>query len=276
MAEFSRLVLSGGGPRGFAILGALHYVDEHHSLDTIKEYWGTSVGSVICLLLVIGYTPMEAFQQLFILDNFAEPETFQFDPLVGLCPIEVFGEKIRKLLEKKLGSRANPTFFDLQQWFGKKLTIIGANVDKMCGENFSVTSHPLMPVIEAIEISCDLPWIFSRKKYRGEEYVDGGFINNYPVNLADDGQHFGLGICVLGTVGTSKNSYISWLYKLAHMPIMELYKERVSRLTNKFIHLEVTIDNLSLLEMAPDQKKKLAVFSSGYRQARDLFEWEFF
>ena len=51
--KFTRLVLSGGGSKGLAMLGALHYIHENNGLDSINEYWGTSVGSIIILLLSV-------------------------------------------------------------------------------------------------------------------------------------------------------------------------------------------------------------------------------
>ena len=78
----------------------------------------------------------------------------------------------------------------------------------MRGECFNVDNCPDMKVSVAIEISCDLPYIFTKKKYNGNVYVDGGFINNYPINLADDYTSRVLGICVFGEVSVAANDYI--------------------------------------------------------------------
>jgi predicted patatin/cPLA2 family phospholipase len=269
--KFTKLVLSGGGPRGLALLGALNYVYECNGLDDIDEYWGTSVGSVINLLLLIGYTPFEAFHQFFMLEHFADPETLSIQSILeesAFCPIEIFGNKVRHFIEKKLGPGADPTFHDLYNQFRKKIHIIGANVDTMRGECFNVDTHPFMSVIEAVEISCDLPYIFTRKKYNGYTYVDGGFINNYPVNLADNGIDYCLGICVFGDMTSSGNDHIGWIYRLLYMPIMELYRERTSRLSDRFTNIELNIDGINIIEMSPNSKKKIDIYSAGYQQAR--------
>nr|QBK87472.1 MAG: patatin-like phospholipase [Marseillevirus LCMAC201] len=271
--KFTRLVLSGGGPRGLAILGALHYVDEHKGLKDIQEYWGTSVGSVIILLLLIGYTPFEAFHQFFMLDHFADPTTFDLQSILetsALCPIEIFGQKVCHFIEKKLGKGVDPTFFDLYKQFGKKIHIIGSNTHTMRGECFDMDTRPLMRVIDAIEISCSLPYIFTKKKFEDQTYVDGGFINDYPINMADDGEHCVLGICAFGDTLVSRSDYIGWIYRLLYMPIMELHRERVSRLSDKCTNVELIVDNISMIEMSPSRKKKVEVFSSGYQQARDI------
>lgn len=269
--KFTRLVLSGGGPKGLAILGALHYIDENKGLDNIKEYWGTSIGSVISLLLLVGYTPFEAFHEFFMQQQFIDELNVHhiFDGS-AFCPIELFGNKVRYFLEKKLGENCNPTFMDLYNKFGKKIHIIGANTDTMKGDCFNVDNNPDMLIIDAIEISCDLPYIFTKKKYNNNTYVDGGFINNYAVNLADNNIDYCLGICVFGNIKVSGNDHIGWIYRLLHMPIMELYRERISRISKKFTNVELTIDNISIVEMSPTPKKKINVFSSGYQQARKI------
>lgn len=270
---FKRLVISGGGPRGLATLGALHYIHENNGLEHIEEFWGTSVGSVISLLLLIGYTPFEAFHQFFMLEHFADPSALDIQSILeesAFCPIEIFGNKIRHFVEKKLGKGADPTFFELYAQFGKKIHIIGTNTDTMRGECFDVDTQPLMSIIEAVEISCDLPYIFTKKKYQGHTYVDGGFINNYPVNMADDGDTYCLGVCVFGDMTVSGSDYIGWIYRLLHIPIMELHRDRVSRLSDKFTNIELIINNINTVEMSPSQKKKIDIFSSGYQQARSI------
>ena len=269
----TRLVISGGGAKGVAILGSLHYLHENDYLKEVEEYWGTSVGSLISLLLIIGYTPFEAYHEFFMQDNFINHlETTTFHEKGALCPIEIFGEKIKKFIEKKLGAENNnPTFLDLYTKFDKKLNIIGSNTDKMEGTCFNVWKYPTMRVIDAIEISCDLPFIFTKKEWEGEVYVDGSFINNYPINLADDGINPCLGICVVGDMKPSfGNDYIGWIYRLVHMPIKELYRERVKAISAKTIHVELSVNYISLLELSPSKKKKIQMFSDGYKQTLEI------
>ena len=68
---FTRLVLSGGETKGLAQLGALHYFWENGQLDhqSITHYAGASVGSLISLLLVCGYTPFEIWTHVYGVDS---------------------------------------------------------------------------------------------------------------------------------------------------------------------------------------------------------------
>ncbi len=120
--NFTRLVLSTGGIKGLAILGALQYIDECGGLKNISEYWGSSIGSVLCVLLSIGYTPFEIFHQFFVINRIIEPHELEWNPTMeALCPIETIGQKMNYLIEQKLASAANLTFADLYAQFQKKV-----------------------------------------------------------------------------------------------------------------------------------------------------------
>ena len=68
---YTRLVLSGGETKGVAQLGALHYFWENGQLNyqSITHYAGASVGSLISLLLVCGYTPFEIWTHVYGIDS---------------------------------------------------------------------------------------------------------------------------------------------------------------------------------------------------------------
>lgn len=271
----TRLVLSGGGAKVYSMVGALHYIYEQGGLREIVEYWGTSAGSMVGLMLAIGYTPFEIFHEFFMTSNYDDIQQIDFHESIieqsGICPIGLFGNKIRKYIEKKLGVGADPTFFDIWKQFNNKIHIIGTNTSTMQGECFDVDKTPLMKVIDAVEISCDLPYIFTKKVYNGNIYVDGGFINNYPINLADNGVDNVIGISISGmfsNIPDPTTDRISWLYRLIYIPILEMYRERVNRMSDKCIHIELNITNMSIIDISPTKKKKIEVFSEGYKQAR--------
>src|SRR5687767_11749342 len=62
--KITTLVLSGGGIKGFTHLGALYYLSNVYLLEDIKSYYGTSIGAIICFLLIIGYTPISIISYL--------------------------------------------------------------------------------------------------------------------------------------------------------------------------------------------------------------------
>ena len=59
--EYDTICMSGGGLNGFAFIGALEYLNNTNyiNINSIKNFVGTSIGSVFALLLVCGYLPLE-------------------------------------------------------------------------------------------------------------------------------------------------------------------------------------------------------------------------
>ena len=49
------IAVSGGGLRGLYYIGVLKYLEEKKLLNGIKNYSGTSVGTIFCLLLILEY-----------------------------------------------------------------------------------------------------------------------------------------------------------------------------------------------------------------------------
>jgi len=64
----SILVLSGGAIKGVAQIGALQYLEENNMLKDIKIISATSAGSIVGFLYMIGYTFLELFDFMKIID----------------------------------------------------------------------------------------------------------------------------------------------------------------------------------------------------------------
>lgn len=106
--------------------------------------------------------------------------------------IEQFlGEDIRRTF----GTGKDPgqlTFFEFQQITGVELAITGTNVSRQRPGMFSPMLTPDFPVVEAVGISMNLPFIFKPvrvyvdqpQNYNGL-WIDGGILNNLPIHAFD-------------------------------------------------------------------------------------------
>ena len=63
-SDYDTIVIAGGSSKGILTLGALQYAYDNYILHDIKTYIGTSSGSIICFLILIGYTPIEIITYL--------------------------------------------------------------------------------------------------------------------------------------------------------------------------------------------------------------------
>jgi len=179
------LVLSGGGIKGIAHLGALKALEEKHILQNIKVFAGTSIGAFICCLLIIGYSPVNLFDFFKMFDfNVMLIKKFKIRHLMNSFGFDS-GKKLECLINTMFLDKGfiNPTFRDLFYVSGKTLFIVATCISDRKPVYFSHLTHPNMPVILALKMALSIPVYFAPVLYEGKYYVDGGCMNNYPIEL---------------------------------------------------------------------------------------------
>jgi len=270
---FKRLVISGGGIKGYSILGALFYLESTNLLSKVHDFYGTSIGSLICLFLAIGFTSTEIFTHFYENDKLMDP--YQISKTlrenIALLPISILGDRIRPILQQKLGN-PDPTFTELYEFTGNNINIIGTNINTASMEHFCPQHTPHMKIIDAIEISCCLPFLFSKKIYKNNVYIDGSLVNNYPVDLADNGIDKVIGISVVEKLDEiSECNQLTWMYRIMMIPMFELYKTRLNDIGPhvKSIDLKINV-NVYNINISTEQKIKL--FVDGHKMAKCIFE----
>ncbi len=154
------LVLSGGGARGFAHLGVLQALDELHI--HIDEISGTSAGAVAGAFYFAGHKPQE------ILEIISSYKIYHWARPIWRKPGFLNMDKIAELFSKHLPK----TFEELN----RPLTI--AVTDILKAESLLLNSGPLVP---AICSSACIPVLFQPVKFAGSQMVDGGVLNNFPI-----------------------------------------------------------------------------------------------
>lgn len=155
------LVLSGGGARGISHLGVIKSLVEHDI--TIKEISGTSAGSIVGALYSYGYSP-EDIMEVIVKTNFFWLLRPAFS-LNGLLSMSKIGDLLTNYIK-------NDRFEELKI----PLTIAATNIEKGKTEYFSEGD-----LIQPILCSCSIPVIFQPVQYKGSFYIDGGILNNLPV-----------------------------------------------------------------------------------------------
>lgn len=155
------LVLSGGGARGFAHVGALKVMDEMGIRPNVIS--GTSAGSLIGVLYADGYTPDEIIE-LFSSLNFSDLAEITI-PRSGFFKITRF----RNFLKKVLRSRR---LEDLE------IPVMVTATDLDHGKSRTFTSGS---IVDTVCASCSIPVLFSPVIIDDVHYVDGGVLRNFPV-----------------------------------------------------------------------------------------------
>lgn len=241
------LVIGGGGLKGFSAVGLCAYLYEKKILINPDIYCGTSIGAVIISLLSIGFTSKEIYKLLYKInfENIVNPDYDKFlfeSEYYGLSSIVNVIKIIEICFEKKNHSK-NITFKELYDKTKKKIIICGTNVNKCCAEYFSVDTYPDKKVIEALHISVSVPGViepFKIKKNvenieKTEFWVDGGLMDNYPIQLFSNRLDDVVGIYMSeeqkeDTVITGLDSYMMALLKCfwkgSNFYKLEIYKNQ--------------------------------------------------
>ena len=156
------LALSGGGARGIAHLGVLAALDELQL--PVAQLAGVSSGAIASVFYAAGFAPREILQLLLSTSVFrlTRPAFSRF----GLFHLDA----VEQLLARHLGT--NVSFEDL------RLPVTLVATDLMAGESVYFSSGALLPPLLA---SSAVPIIYRPVEYQGQQLVDGGLLNNLPV-----------------------------------------------------------------------------------------------
>lgn len=170
------LTLSGGGARSFAHLGVLKALAELKL--PVEIISGTSSGAIAAVLYGIGFSPEEIFKIV--------NET-KFMRLIrpgfsryGLINLSKLEEAFKPYL-------AGKTFADLNP----KVIISATDINRGVSVYFSEGD-----IIKPLVASSALPFLCQPVSYQGHLLVDGGLINNLPVECLTGFADFTIGVHV--------------------------------------------------------------------------------
>ncbi len=189
------LTLSGGGAKGFAHIGVLHVID---SLGLTVDYiTGTSMGSIVGGLYASGYSAAE-------IEDFALSvnwkEVFNTRPELAYTHISERRDIGRTLIEVPLASRniklgtgaieGQQLWSLLEMLFFHVRTIDDFHQFKIpfaCVATNIETGEPAVmhrgDIVTALRASMAIPAAFTSVSREDLELVDGGVVNNYPVDI---------------------------------------------------------------------------------------------
>jgi NTE family protein len=195
--NFKNLVFEGGGVKGIAYVGVVDVLAEKEILKDIERVGGTSAGAINAILVGLGFRRKETKDVLWSLDfkKFMDDswgvirDTKRLIEEYGWYKGDFFRNWIGRQIKKKTGN-SESTFADIETLKEKKgfksLYFMGTNLSTGFSEVFSGEHTPRMCVADAVRISMSIPLFFAAKRsIRGDIYVDGGVLDNYPVKLFD-------------------------------------------------------------------------------------------
>jgi len=195
------LVLSGGGARGIAHVGVLKALNNNAIYP--KEISGTSMGAIIGLLYAAGLSPTEIITQI---------EKLKFyDLLTSFTKIRKRSLNILyPIIKKAIGVNR----FDQLKI---PLHIAVSNVNYGRAEMISKGD-----CIHAALASASIPFVFKAYSNNSMDFVDGGLLNNFPIDpfLGRDFAIIGCDVNYLGYV-KELNKFLPYIERTFRMALFQ-------------------------------------------------------
>jgi NTE family protein len=289
-------VFSGGGIKGFALVGAIHAIEERGL--RFKRVAGTSAGSIVAALIAAKYTSDEVRQ---LVDEL-EPETL-LDPRYNILPIPITkwlflywrlglykGDQLEKWICEKLSMKGIKTFADLPH---DSLRVIASDLTngRLIVLPDDLKSYGInrdhFSVAKAIRMSCSLPYFFEPVKLKKDTgtsiVVDGGVLSNFPMWLFDQDNvkkiRPVLGIQLshhLNELPKNKINNAIQLYEALFETMKDAHDSRyISRKHEKNI-IFIPTDGILTTEFNITAEKKQKLFDLGYERAKKfLAAWSY-
>ena len=180
--KLDELIICAGGIKAIYIIGCLNNLSKIHPLHLFNYYTGCSAGSIICLLLNIGYN-IDDIENIISID-FKIFQELKITNLINNCGLDN-GTKITNLFKAIILNRSydiNITFKELYEKTKKVLTFTTTNITTGKTEYHNYITQPNMQILLSLRMSINIPIVYSPIKYNDNYYVDGALLDSYPYN----------------------------------------------------------------------------------------------
>ena len=243
------IVLSGGGARGFAHIGALKALNESGIYP--QAISAVSAGAIVGAFYADGYTPDEMYDLFASLDLYKMLRFYR--PSFGV--LKAHG--LKKVLQQKLRHK---NLEDLPV----SLTVSATNFTKAKTEFFHSGS-----IIDAVLASSAIPMILKPYTINGNMYVDGGLMNNLPVEPLENKceQLIGINVNPVHEV-TRFKSFRNYSDRVLHLAIRANVKHNIEK-------CDIYIEPPDLMDYHLFKiSSAKAIFEKGYRHTKQLLRKE--
>lgn len=243
------LVLSGGGARGAAHIGAIKAFEEFNISPT--HVAGTSAGAIVGALYAAGIGWLEILNFFKTISIFQAVRYARNKP--GFINSDKFYDDLKRFLPKD-------NFDGLE----KTLYITAANVVDGTLKIFSKGQ-----LIKPIIASASFPGVFTPTEINGNYYIDGGTINNFPVEplLRDCDKIIGIYVNPLKKISIKD-------LKHSYSVVERAYKIKVaSESMVKFPDCDLVIYPEELIKYGTFEMKNIdAIFNLGYTATKNALK----
>lgn len=250
------MALGGGGARGFAHLGVLLQLVESGVRPEFVA--GTSMGAIVGAAYAVGQELPQVVRLLEHLELgkiFGVPETY--DRVLGQAVAESLWERLRGRAWWEEGSPRLSRLLEFLRllakgmWFEDlEIPFVAVAADLATGEEVRVDEGAVHIGVAA---SAALPGLFGPVRWRKRYLVDGGLVNNLPVDaVADLGARTVLAVDVSAPLGPVPRTLVGVALRSQEIMARELARAKLAaaraRLGPRLVVIHPEVDEIGLLE----------------------------
>lgn len=255
------LVLSGGGVKGIAHVGALFGLQKLDLLDKFDTFSVASVGAIVASLYIIGYTPAELYDFIKLFD-FQKLKNIDINNITnyGLDNGEKLTYVLKRLIKNKCQNE-NVTLKEIYEKYKKKIIYSVVCVNDMDVRYMSHETDPALELHKIIRMTSAIPFYFCPVLHNGKYYIDGGAWDNYPMYCFEDRLDNTIGIFLYGGKTTIKDINDPETYLLQVMRCLLYSFTLQARKGYEQNTINIHLEHISVLEfdITPDMKDILFI-----------------
>ena len=187
MPPIRHMVISGGGHSLFKILGICETLHRHGfwKHEDLVSIYGTSAGAMISIVLAMKFDWPVLYDYI-ITRPWKDAFKFDFHTFLEVYTTRgLFDKKKIAIMFKPLfDAKDIPLDISLRsfyEWSGIDLHFFTTEFNTLALEEISYTTHPDLPLLTALHMTCAVPVLFTPVFHEGRCYLDGGMISNYPL-----------------------------------------------------------------------------------------------
>ena len=275
--NINKLVLSGGGAKGCIFVGMLKYLEEINRREQIKTIAGTSIGALMATLITLGFTAAE-LEQIMKQFDYKKYQAIDVNCLFEKFGIDTF-ENMYKFIESLfIKKKFSPeiTFKALYEKTQIHLIFNSVCLNIRQTTFFDYLKTPDMPIILALEASMALPYMFASVVYKGLTYLDGGILNNFPIDyeLFQKNPESVLGINLHNPLNYSIKE-IKTIDNFSLQLFSCLYNAYIEIVEKNYVDphiINISAQKFSTFDLDLTMEDKQFLFDSGYHKTKEYFE----
>ncbi len=258
MKRLTRLgvALGGGGARGLAHLGVLiELLDAGIRPEFVA---GTSMGAIVGAAYAVGQDLprlVQVLRHLDLAELLGMAETFE--GMLGRTAVESLRERLRRRAwhEEESPRRSRMAqflkLFTKGMWFEDlEIPFVAVAADYVTGEEVRIDEGP---VYHGVAASAALPGLVNPVPWRKRYLVDGGLVNNLPVDVVEEmGARTVLAVDVRAPLGPLPPTLVGATLRFLEISTRELERVRLERardrLGNRLLVIHPDVDEIGVLD----------------------------